>query len=336
MVPPPRIVRRIPVGAETQPGGGVHFRVWAPDRSGVEVVIEGRAAPMPLSPEPAGYFAGLAPGVGAGARYRYRLDGHDAFPDPASRFQPEGPHGPSEVIDPSGFHWTDPGWRGLRLEGQVFYELHVGAFTPEGTWLAAGRELRRLADLGVTAVEVMPVADFAGRFGWGYDGVNLFAPTRLYGRPDDFREFVNQAHGLGLGVLLDVVYNHLGPDGNYLGQFARGYVTERHKTPWGPAPNYDGPDAGPVRELTLANAGYWVEEFHLDGLRLDATDTIHDDSPEHILAAIGRTYGNGRAGGGPWSSRKTGRSESSSRCPSSGAAWVWTASGRTTSITSPS
>lgn len=244
--------------------------------------------PALLRPEPGGYFAGLAPGVRPGARYRYRLDGGETFPDPASRFQPEGPHGPSEVIDPASFKWTDRGWTGVRIRGQVMYELHVGAFTPEGTWAAAVHELPRLADLGITAVEIMPVADFPGRFGWGYDGVNLFAPTRLYGRPDGFRGFVDRAHELGLGVLLDVVYNHLGPDGNYLGQFARGYTTERHATPWGPAPNFDGPDAGPVRELVLANAGYWVEEFHVDGLRLDATHTIHDDSVDHILAAVGR------------------------------------------------
>jgi maltooligosyltrehalose trehalohydrolase len=285
---PAPIVRRLPVGAEPQSRGGVHFRVWAPDRKRVEAVIEGAPQPVQLRAEPGGYFAGLAPNARPGARYRYRLDGADAFPDPASRFQPEGPHGPSEVIDPASFHWTDSRWTGLRIVGQVFYELHVGAFTTEGSWSAAARELPALAELGITAVEVMPVADFPGRFGWGYDGVNLFAPTRLYGRPDDFRAFVNRAHELGLGVLLDAVYNHLGPDGNYLGQFARAYTTERHSTPWGPAPNYDGPDAGPVRELVLANAGYWIEEFHIDGLRLDATQTIHDDSSDHILAAIGR------------------------------------------------
>jgi len=272
-----------------QPGGAVHFRVWAPDRSRVEAVIEGASRPALLRAEPGGYFAGLAPGVRPGARYRYRLDGGETFPDPASRFQPEGPHGPSEVIDPASFNWTDRAWTGVRIRGQVMYELHVGAFTPEGTWAAAARELPALADLGITTVEIMPVADFPGRFGWGYDGVNLFAPTRLYGRPDGFRELVNRAHELGLGVLLDVVYNHLGPDGNYLGQFARGYTTERHTTPWGPAPNFDGPDAGPVRELVLANAGYWIEEFHVDGLRLDATHTIQDDSVDHILAAVGRT-----------------------------------------------
>ena len=275
------------MGAE--PGRvGVHFRVWAPDRQKVEVLIEGGGAHL-LATEASGYHAALVPGLSPGARYRYRLDGGDAFPDPASRSQPEGPHGPSEVVDPAAFRWTDSAWRGIRREGQVLYELHVGAFTPEGTWTAAARELRALADLGITLIEVMPVADFPGRFGWGYDGVNLFAPTRLYGRPDDFRAFVDRAHSLGLGVLLDVVYNHLGPDGNYLGQYARAYLTDRHATPWGPAPNYDGPDAAPVRELVLANAGYWIDEFHLDGLRLDATHTIHDDSPEHILVAIGRT-----------------------------------------------
>jgi len=289
VAPPTPIVRRLPVGAEVQPSGGAHFRVWAPDRLRVDVVFEGAADPVALRAEPGGYFGGLAPGVPAGTRYRYRLDGGDAFPDPASRFQPEGPHGPSEIVDPAQFPWTDGAWRGVCLERQVLYEIHAGAFTPEGSWAAATRELPALADLGITAVEIMPVADFPGQFGWGYDGVNLFAPTRLYGRPDDFRAFVNRAHELGLAVLLDVVYNHLGPDGNYLSQFAQGYVTERHTTPWGLAPNYDGPNAGPVRELVLTNAGYWIEEFHLDGLRLDATHTIYDDSADHILAAIGRT-----------------------------------------------
>jgi maltooligosyltrehalose trehalohydrolase len=288
------VTRRLPVGAE--PGtAGVHFRVWAPDRERVDVVVEGRRDPHPLDPEPGGFHSALVPGVGPGALYRYRLDGGDVFPDPASRFQPEGPHGPSEVIDPGAFTWTDVSWPGARRDGQVLYEIHVGAFTPEGTWAAAMRQLPALAELGITLIEIMPVADFPGRFGWGYDGVDLFAPTRLYGRPDDFRAFVDRAHALGLGVLLDAVYNHLGPDGNYLGQYARAYVTERHTTPWGPAPNYDGPDSGPVRELVLANAGYWIDEFHLDGLRLDAAHTIHDDSPEHILAAIGRTV---RARGG--------------------------------------
>ncbi len=303
MTSPPKVaessglLRRLPVGAEPQPRGGVHFRVWAPDRTAVEVLFES-ADPLQLQAEPDGYFAGIAPHAAAGACYRYRLDRGDTFPDPASRFQPAGPHGPSEVIDPDSFRWMDAAWAGLRLEGQVFYELHIGAFTAEGTWAAAAKELPRLAELGVTAIEIMPVADFPGKFGWGYDGVNLFAPTRLYGRPDDFRAFVNQAHQAGLGVLLDVVYNHLGPDGNYLGQFARSYVTERHHTPWGPALNYDGSNAAPVRETILANAGYWIEEFHVDGLRLDATHTIFDDSPRHILSEIRRTVRERAAGRG--------------------------------------
>lgn len=298
--------RRLPVGAEVQPGGGAHFRVWAPRRQRVEVVLErgpvpgqGEAVAVPLAAEGNGYFAGLAAGARAGMYYRFRLDGgHDLYPDPASRFQPQGPHGPSQLVDPGAFRWTDGGWRGVPLPGQVVYELHVGTFTPEGTWQAAERELPELAALGVTALEMMPVADFPGRFGWGYDGVNLFAPTHLYGQPDDLRRFIDRAHALGIGVLLDVVYNHLGPDGNYLPHFAADYFSTRHKTEWGEALNYDGDNAGPVREYFVANAGYWVEEYHFDGLRLDATQSIFDDSPEHILAAVARRVreaGGGRA-----------------------------------------
>ncbi len=280
--------RRLPVGAEVA-GGGVHFRVWAPQRRRIEVVFEGGPAGVALAPEGDGYFSALAAAARPGMLYRYRLD-DDAkpYPDPASRFQPQGPHGPSEIIDPSSFAWTDKAWKGAGLAGQVIYEMHVGAFTREGTFEAASRELPALADLGVTVLEVMPVSDFTGRFGWGYDGVDLFAPTRLYGRPDDFRRFVDRAHAAGLGVILDVVYNHFGPDGNYLGQFCKDYFTDRYKNEWGAAINFDGPGTGPVREYFLANAGYWVEEFHLDGLRLDATQQVFDTSPEHILTAVGR------------------------------------------------
>jgi maltooligosyltrehalose trehalohydrolase len=290
------LARRLPVGAEATPGG-VHFRVWAPGRQRVEVVFERAAGPgqdldLPvtrLASDEGGYFSGTAAAAAAGALYRFRLDGGEAlYPDPASRFQPQGPHGPSQVIDPAAFPWTDRGWRGTGPEGQVLYEMHVGTFTPEGTWEAAARELPALADLGVTALEVMPVAEFAGRFGWGYDGVDLFAPTHLYGTPDDFRRFVDRAHALGLGVLLDVVYNHLGPDGCYLREFSAHYFTDRYECEWGEPLNFDGDNAGPVREFFLANAGYWVEEFHLDGLRLDATQQIFDASPEHILACISR------------------------------------------------
>jgi maltooligosyltrehalose trehalohydrolase len=284
--------RRLPVGAEVQPGGGVHFRVWAPRRRSVHVVLEdgpGVGADVSLSSAGGGYFSGWAEAAGAGTLYRYRLDGGpNLYPDPASRFQPQGPHGPSRVIDPSGFSWADKEWRGCGLEGQVLYEMHVGTFTREGTWAAVTRELPVLADLGVTVLEVMPVADFPGRFGWGYDGVDLFAPTRLYGTPDDFRRFVDRAHALGLGVILDVVYNHVGPDGNFLKEFAPGYFTDRYKNEWGEALHFDGADAGPVREFFVANAGYWIDEFHLDGLRLDATQQIFDHSPEHVLAAVGR------------------------------------------------
>jgi maltooligosyltrehalose trehalohydrolase len=281
--------RRLPIGAEVLPEGGVHFRVWAQRRRRVEVVLEGGAGAVELRAEEDGYFAATLPAARAGTLYRYRLDGAaNLYPDPVSRFQPQGPHGPSQVIDPGRFVWTDQGWRGTPLPGQVIYEMHVGTFTPAATFEAASRELNELAALGVTVVEVMPVAEFPGRFGWGYDGVDFFAPTRLYGEPDDFRRFVDRAHAAGLGVILDVVYNHFGPDGNYLKQFAEAYFTDRYQNEWGEAINFDGPDSGPVREFFVANAGYWIDEFHLDGLRLDATQQIFDSSPEHILAAISR------------------------------------------------
>ncbi|HEY0511009.1 MAG TPA: alpha-amylase family glycosyl hydrolase, partial [Thermoanaerobaculia bacterium] len=289
------ISRRLPVGAEVVPGG-VHFRVWAPLRRRVEVLFaedtEEAAEEWPvefeLTPEAGGYFSGLVPGAGAGALYKLRLDGGGAFPDPASRFQPQGPHGPSRVVDPSTFDWTDGGWPGIGRDGRVIYELHAGTFTPEGTWEAAERELAALADLGITVVEVMPVAEFPGRFGWGYDGVDLFAPYHVYGEPDGFRRFVDRAHAAGLGVILDVVYNHLGPDGNYLTQFSATYFTDRYTNDWGRAINFDGAGSGPVRELFVANAGYWIDEFHLDGLRFDATQDVKDASQDHVLAAVVR------------------------------------------------
>ena len=286
-------MRRLPIGAEVQASGGVHFRVWAPRARRVALVVAGAGASAPaldLEPEPGGYFAGHAPRAGAGTLYHFRLDDDERpYPDPASRFQPEGPHGPSCVVDAAGFVWTDAAWPGVSLAGQVLYELHVGTFTRKGTWNAAARELPELARLGIGVIEVMPVAEFPGRFGWGYDGVDLFAPTHLYGAPDDFRRFVDRAHACGLGVILDVVYNHLGPDGNYLSRFSDSYLSRRHHTDWGESINFDGEGSGPVREFYLANARYWIEEFHLDGLRLDATQDIHDRSPEHILAAVGAT-----------------------------------------------
>ncbi|HEY2513957.1 MAG TPA: malto-oligosyltrehalose trehalohydrolase [Polyangiaceae bacterium] len=278
-----------PIGATVQKGGATLFRVWAPDRRRVEVVVESREdkTSIPLAAEGAGYFATIAQGVGAGARYGFRLDGGAlVLADPASRSQPEGPEGLSEVIDPGAFAWTDGTWRGCRLDGQVLYELHVGTFTREGTWEAARRRLPALAELGITVIEMMPVADFAGAFGWGYDGVNLFAPTRLYGTPDDLRRFVDAAHRLGLGVILDVVYNHLGPKGNVLDRFSSHYASATHKTDWGPCLNYDGPECAPVRRFVAANAAYWIREFHFDGLRIDAAQNVEDDSAEHVLVSI--------------------------------------------------
>jgi maltooligosyltrehalose trehalohydrolase len=295
---PAASARHYPSGAELAPGGGVHFRVWAPRRQSVEVILnpgQERQAVSKLRREPSGYYSGLLPKAAAGDLYRFRLDGADSFPDPVSRFQPQGPHGASEVIDPSRFAWTDQAWRGLALEGQVIYEMHIGTFTREGTFEAARRELAELSGLGITAVEVMPVADFPGRFGWGYDGVGQFAPVAIYGRPDDFRRFVDDAHRAGIGVLLDVVYNHIGPDGNYLKQFSEDYFTSRYQGVWGEAINYDGENSGPVRDWVASNARYWIEEYHLDGLRLDATQQIFDQSPEHILSALAKEA---RAGAG--------------------------------------
>lgn len=290
---PADIQRRMPIGAESLPGGGVHFRVWAPSQERVELVLESvpsngihnATRALGLTPEGNGYHSIVVPEAAPGTLYRYRLS-TDLLSDPASRFQPEGPHGPSQVIDPGAFAWTDHDWQGPELHGMVLYELHVGTFTPEGSWASAEAQLPALADLGIKGLELMPVADFPGRFGWGYDGVNLFAPTRLYGTPDDLRRFVDRAHGLGIAVLLDVVYNHLGPDGNVLPAFSPDYFTDRYATEWGEPLNFDGPDSAPVREFVLANAGYWVDEFHVDGLRIDATQAIFDASSEHIITAI--------------------------------------------------
>ena len=278
------IKRRLPVGAEVT-RDGVQFRVWAPKRKRVEVVLGSDT--FPLTREANGYFSGSVATARAGTSYKFRLDGGDAFPDPASRFQPDGPHGASQVIDPSTFRWTDDDWRGVAVKRQVFYEMHIGAFTREGTFAAAAEQLSELAGLGITALEVMPIAEFPGRFGWGYDGVDLFAPYHGYGAPDDFRAFVNRAHEEGIGTLLDVVYNHFGPDGNYLRQFSDTYFSAEHHTDWGDAINYAGAGSGPVREMVLANARHWIEEYHLDGLRLDATDNIYDDSEPHLLEEIG-------------------------------------------------
>ncbi|MFB3763943.1 MAG: malto-oligosyltrehalose trehalohydrolase [Methanotrichaceae archaeon] len=288
----PAIRRKLPVGAEVQPEGGVHFRVWAPNKRTVAAAIESgrsRGMEIELMPEGSGYFSGKAEETGDGTLYRYRLDGNEnIYPDPASRFQPQGPHGPSQVIDPEIYEWTDGGWSGSSLKGQVIYEMHIGTFTKEGTFQTAGLELQELADTGITAIEMMPIAEFPGKFGWGYDGVDLFAPSQLYGKPNALRELVDKAHSVGIGIILDVVYNHLGPDGNYLQQFSPDYFTGLHKTDWGSPINFYGKNSEPVREFFLANAGYWIDEFHMDGLRIDATQNIYDKSPSscHIFTQI--------------------------------------------------
>lgn len=280
----------LPIGARPGPAA-TRFRVWAPGARQAEVLLYGPDGPRAhlLAPEPAGYMAAEIPGVGPGARYRYRLDGGDPRPDPASRAQPEGVHGPSEVVDPSAFPWTDAAWRGLPLAELVIYELHVGAATPEGTFDGLIPRLDALKELGVTALELLPVADFPGDRNWGYDGVSLFAPARAYGGAEGLRRLVDAAHARGLAVILDVVYNHLGPDGNYLWSYSRDYFTSRHTTPWGDALNFDGPERRPVRDFFIGNALHWAHEYHLDGLRLDATHAMIDESPTHLLAELAAT-----------------------------------------------
>lgn len=285
----PPVPSRRSIGAEWIPGEGVRFRIWSPDQSRVEVLTEsesGRSKAYMLPPDGDGYLSALVPDARPGTLYRYRLNAELLVPDPASRFQPEGPNGPSEVIDPAAFAWTDHSWRGLELSGQVLSEMHVGTFTPEGTWKAAIDPLSSVAEMGFTAIELLPVADFPGRWGWSYDGVNLFAPTRNYGRPDDFRQFVDEAHRLGLGVILDVVFNHLGPQDNVLRQVTPRYFSSKHMTEWGEGLNWDGHACGPVREYFLENVAYWVEEFHVDGLRIDAAHEFRDSSNPHILTAL--------------------------------------------------
>jgi maltooligosyltrehalose trehalohydrolase len=276
---------RLPFGANVVEGG-TEFRVWAPASRSVDVMVYGPDAERvhPLAAEDDGWFSATVPGTGAGARYRYRLDEKDAFPDPASRSQPDGVHEPSAVVDPS-FEWTDEGWRGVAADDLVIYELHVGTATAEGTFDALIGRLDEIAALGATAVEPMPIAEFPGARNWGYDGVYLYAPESSYGGADAFRRFVDAAHARGLAVILDVVYNHLGPEGNYLYAVTGGqYFTDRHCTPWGDAIDYE---RRPVREFAIQNALHWAHEYHVDGLRMDATHAILDDSEIHLLQELG-------------------------------------------------
>lgn len=276
----------LPFGAELTPAG-VRFRVWAPRAASVALVLEGSGAGAraAMQAEPGGWWSLVSGEAAAGARYRYSIDG-DAYPDPASRSQPDGVHGASEVIDPAGYDWRDTGWAGRAWEELVVYELHLGTFSETGGFAGAIEHLSELAALGVTAVELMPIAEFAGRRNWGYDGAQLFAPSSAYGRPDDLKRLVDACHARNLAVLLDVVYNHFGPEGNYLHAIAPDFFTERHKTPWGAAIAYDGPTSRPVRDFIVHNALYWLTEFHLDGLRLDAVHAIIDDSQPDIIDEI--------------------------------------------------
>jgi maltooligosyltrehalose trehalohydrolase len=273
------------VGAECLPGGGVEFRVWAPGHE--SVVLEYGRNTAPMQPEANGYFRARVSDAGPGTLYRYRVDDAGPYADPISRFQPQGPQGPSEVIDPAAYAWSDAHWRGVTLLGEVVYELHVDTFTDAGTFAAAEARLDHLRDLGITTIELMPLSDFVGDFGWGYDGVNPFAPHRRYGRPDDLRRFVDAAHRMGIAVILDVVYNHFGPSANYFPKFSAYYASTRG-TDWGAALNFDGEQSRPVRDMVCENVEYWIREFHLDGFRLDATQNLYDTSPEHIIAELTR------------------------------------------------
>ena len=280
--------RRLPVGAEILPSGEAHFRVWAPRRRAVELALEGGGRTA-LSAEGGGYFSGTVREARAGALYKYRLDGGESYPDPASRYQPQGPDGPSQVIDPAAYRWRDGAWKGLALPGQVLYEMHVGTFTKEGTWEAAARELPALARPGRDGGRGHARRRLRRAVRLGLRRrrpLRAHAPLRHAGRRCA-RSWTRRTRQ-GLGVILDVVYNHLGPSGNYLPQFSERYFSDKYGTEWGEPFNYDGEDSAPVREFIVANAGYWITEFHLDGLRLDATQSMHDASPEHVLAAIAR------------------------------------------------
>ncbi|MDH4186644.1 MAG: alpha-amylase family glycosyl hydrolase, partial [Nitrospira sp.] len=270
------------IGAEQ-----VHFRVWAPFATSVAVeLLDQNRTAIPMQPSGQGYFEVTAEGVGPRARYRYILDGKHARPDPASRFQPEGVHGPSVVVDPDSFRWTDAAWQGMPLKDMIIYELHVGTFTREGTFEAIIPQLSYLKEtVGITAIELLPVAQFPGSRNWGYDGVHPFAPQSTYGGPDGLKRLVDACHAAGLAVILDAVYNHFGPEGNYLGEFGP-YFTDCYRTPWGAAINYDGRDSDQVRQYIVSNALYWVTEYHIDALRLDAVHGIYDFSATHILKEL--------------------------------------------------
>ena len=273
-------------GATPLPSGGVQFRVWAPHVQTLAVHISGAVFPMTREGED---FQVLIPQAKPVQTYSLVLDDAKERPDPVSRSQPQGVHGPSAIIDPNSFPWSDQDWKGLELEQYIIYELHTGTFTPEGTFESVIARIPYLKELGVTAIELMPVAEFPGRRNWGYDGVDLFAPHSAYGGPEGLKRLVNACHSAGLAVVLDVVYNHVGPEGNYLAEFGP-YFTDHYRSPWGPAMNFDGPGSDGVREFVIDNALYWLTEYHMDGLRLDAIHGIYDFSAVHILAELAERF----------------------------------------------
>lgn len=276
----------MPFGAEVQPNGQVRFQLFGPGVDAVQLVLTDRKLSIPMERTDDGWHCLVTDEAGPGSRYLFALPNGLQVPDPASRYQPDDVHGPSEVVAPGAYLWHDGAWTGRAWTETVLYELHIGTFTPEGTFAAAAEKLDHLRSLGVTALEIMPVDEFPGKRNWGYDGALMFAPDATYGRPEDFKAFVEAAHARGISVLLDVVYNHFGPDGNYIQQYFPDLQTSRHKTNWGDAMNYDGPNSRATREFMIHNALYWLEEFHLDGLRLDAVHAIIDESKPHLLEEL--------------------------------------------------
>jgi len=289
----------MPFGAELTDDGRVRFRLWAPGARKVDLSLDdgkGVAQVLPMTRLDDSYYEVITEKARAGSLYRYRINGENEVPDPASRLNPEDVHGPSQVVDPTDFNWTDDGWHSRPWHEAVVYELHVGTFSPEGTFAGAQARLDHLVELGINVIELMPIADFPGKRGWGYDGVLQFAPESAYGTPNELKSFIAEAHKRGIAVMLDVVYNHFGPEGNYLGMYAPQFFTSRHHTPWGEAINFDGEHARPVRDFFINNTLYWLEEYHFDGLRFDAVHAIMDDSKKHIMTEIAesaRAYAGG-------------------------------------------